>query len=176
MTTLKTLGLLLTLVGLTSCGGGGSPYVATTAADCALPLKYANGVSSGIAIAESSDWTRLNTELARTLAACPIERLQTVSLGLCIRHDRTGELTVKVTGPENNSTSLSLAGKAGVGDSACTGLDPLARLFRLSLDIAPFSPMTTLNGPWLVQVRDSQPGFGSGTLIGWSLELQGLQW
>lgn len=176
MKTSQTLGLLLTLALLTSCGGGGSPYVATTDAECTLALKYASG-TSGIAIAEGSDWTLLNTELSRPLSACKIERLQAANLGLCIRDDNPADLMVKVHGPQNSVTpGLALAGIPGVSENGCKAMDDRAQQFNLSLNISPFTSLATLDGSWLVQVRDTRAGFGSGTLIGWTLTFQGLRW
>lgn len=168
MKTLQTLCLLLAAGLLASCGGGGSPYVATTDDSCTLSLPYPDGGSSGIAIPEGGLWS---TGVSQRLSGCAIERLQTIRLDLCLKHPSPGDIEARIDGP--GVSDMRLSGTSAVEDTVCSALDPQARLLKLSTSAS--SSMTSLNGDWRVQVRDNRSGYGSGSLIRWSMRLDGLK-
>ena len=169
MKTSQTLRLLLTAGLLASCGGGGgSPHVATIDDQCTLSLQYADGNSSGIGIPEGGNWS---TGVSQRLSGCAIERLQTIRLDLCLKHPSPGDLEARIEGPGVTVTNLS--GPSTVEDAVCSALDPQARVLKLSTSAS--SSMASLNGDWRVQVSDRQSGYGSGTLIRWSMRLDGLR-
>lgn len=176
MKKLLTLWLLAVAALLVSCGGGGSPYVATTDAACSLPLQFANASNSGIPIAESGDWSPGPAEVGRLMSDCPVERLQAMHLGVCLKHSSLNDLQVRISGPNQTMQTIPLSGTSAITDPACSRLDPSARLLSLSANTNTFSSLSTWNGQWLVQVRDSRTGYESGFLIGWSLGLDGVKW
>lgn len=180
----QALAVLATSLLLTSCGGSGGdggndPNTATsstsTPVTCTLGLQYANGETSGIGIAESSSWTRLPNETSRRLSDCRIGRLQTLQVSLCIQHGSTGDLQARITGPADTVQSMALPPSPGAVNNTCSQLEATAQSIELRVNVAAFSNLSSLDGQWLLQLRDMVPGFGTGTLIGWSLTLGGLQ-
>lgn len=168
-----TAGWLATTVLLASCGGGGSPYTPTTPASCSLALQYANASNnSGIAIAQSDDWTRINTEVRRSLS-CDLQRIQKWSVELCLMHPASDELHARLVSPDDSTVNLPL--ETAIRTTSCMGQDASHYLLSLTQENGTSANLTQSTGSWLIQVRDTVPGFGSGTLVGWSLRLEGLK-
>ncbi len=168
-----TSGLLCLTTLLSSCGGGGSSYVPTTPASCTLTLQYANALNnSGISILESTDWTRSNTEVSRSLS-CGLQRIQKLSVELCLQHADSSELRARLVAPDSSTQTLPL--ENATRTTHCLGQDSTSYLLDLTIENPAFANLTQASGQWLVQVRDVVSGYGNGTLIGWSLKLEGLQ-
>lgn len=177
MKRLQTICLVVMTALLASCGGGGSPYVAATDAGCSLPLRFANTSSnSGIAIPESNNWTPLTGEVGRSISGCAIERLETLRVGICLKHPQLDDLQIRVSGPNGNTQTVPLSGVSATTDTLCSALDASARQVNLNVNASAFTTPSTFNGVWLVQARDNTPGYESGVLVGWSLQLGGHKW
>ncbi len=174
MKRLPLLGLLGLTALLASCGGG-SAYVPTTPASCSLPLQYTNtATSNGIAIPESTNWSQINTEVNRSISSCGLQRIDKLTVALCLQHTDITELRAQLVSSNNSTVSLAL--QSASQTSACPGLDNDTRSLLLTTTLQGSSLNNTnqANGLWLVQVRDFVPGYASGSFIGWSLQLDGV--
>lgn len=160
---LKPFGLACALA-LTACGGGSStPTPAPAAQTCRFDLVYADGLTSGYAVAPVA------TSVSKSITPCGITQVQSVSLGLCISPASLSELKVQLLGPGNLVVPVSL-GAATASPASCllTGT-----LYTASLPVNTLG--NGLNDSWRLSVEDTVPGYTSSTFIGWSLEVKGLK-
>jgi hypothetical protein len=160
---LAYVGLVGSLI-LAGCGGG-SPSSGGSAAVCELPLAYANGGSSGNRIEPMAQTTN------RQFNPCAIQRIQTLTVGVCIAHPDINELNTQLVFPNGTTQSLSLQSAA----NTCPGVIG-GQLFQTTLTSNNLQTLQSLTGNWSVKVTDNNPITTTiGTLVGWSLRAEGLQ-
>jgi len=161
---LACAGLAGSLV-LAGCGGGGSASSLGSAAVCELPLAYANGSSSGNRI------DAVAQAINRQLNPCGIQRIQTLTVGICIAHPDINELVSQLVFPNGTTQSLSLQSAS----STCPGLIG-GQLFQTTLTSNNLPSIQSSTGNWSVKVTDTNLLTTTiGTLVGWSLRAEGLQ-
>lgn len=171
MDSLRTICVLGTLVGLVACGGGGSAsYPPSTPATCTLALQYANGSSSGIAIAPQAASTD------RNFNACNLALVQSAKLTVCIDHPSLSEVSGQLRLAGSPVLPFAASSGAAVGTSclAQSGGATTLREFTVSSGNLPSAALSS--GPWSVVLSDSVPSNNqSGYFVAWALELQGLR-
>ena len=171
MDRLRTICVLGTLVGLVACGGGGSAsYPPSTPTTCTLALQYANGSSSGIAIAPQAASTD------RNFNACNLALVQSAKLTVCIDHPSLSEVSGQLWLAGSPVLTFAASSGAAVGTSclAPSGGATTLREFTVSSGNLPSAAMSS--GPWSVVLSDSVPSNNqSGYFVAWALELQGLR-
>lgn len=149
---------------LASCGGG-SVSTGGSGATCELPMAYANGGTSGNRIdpvAQSID---------RQFNPCPIQRVQSLTVGLCIAHPQPLELSAQLVLPQGAAQSLNLQNVSGAGACLING-----QLWQSTLTSASLQSLQSLSGNWSVRVTDNNPATTAiGTLVGWSLLAEGTR-
>lgn len=151
---------------LAGCGGSSSPLpVAPTAAQCDFGLRYANGASSGIAINPEA------RTVPRQFTPCSLTQIQSGTLGICLQHPDIGELDAQLLGPDGTSLAIDLKAATRTGAACLDG----GSLLNTTLPVAALPRLVSPQGQWSLVVKDLQPGYGSGSLVGWSLDLRGLQ-
>lgn len=158
---------------LCACGGGGgnSAYVPTTPDQCTLGLAYADGGNSGIAIRESTDWHPQTNEVARTFSpSCPLQKIERIQVEMCVSHTELDELKAQLLAPDNTRIDLPRSSPSGT----CLGTSAPA-LITVVVNGDLLANAAPIQGSWRVQLRDQRPGYGSGTFIGWSLQLIGVR-
>ena len=149
---------------LAGCGGS-SPSSGSSVADCELKLDYANGDSSGNGIRPSAQTTN------RQFNPCEIQRIQTLTVGVCIAHPDINELNTQLVFPNGTSQILSLQSVS----NTCPGLIG-GQLFQTTLTSENLQTLQSLTGNWSVKVTDNNPVTTTiGTLVGWSLRAEGLR-
>jgi hypothetical protein len=156
--------LLACALALTACGGGSStPTPAPVSQTCRFDLGYADGLTSGYAVAP------LATSVPKSITPCSITQVQSVSLGVCITPAQTSELKVQLLGPGNLAVPVNLS-TATISPNTCllTGA-----LYTVTLPVNALG--SGLNDSWRLSVQDTVPGYTSSTFIGWSLEVKGLK-
>lgn len=136
------------------------------ATQCELPLKHADGLSSGYRIDPVAQ------AVPRQFNPCGIQQLQAASVSLCIDHLQIGELSAQLVLPDRNSLNLDLQNASQGGNCPISG-----RLFTVSLPASPVQAFSGLRGDWSVQVRDNDRVSSTpmGYLVGWSMQAEGLQ-
>lgn len=150
---------------LAGCGGGASETAASSPTQCEFGLRYANGISSGIA---------LNPEartVARQFTSCSLKQIQSATLGICLQHPDISELDAQLIQPDGTPLAIDLQSATRTG-SAC--LDS-GTLLNTALPAATLVRLVNPQGQWSLVVTDLKPGYGSGSLVGWSLDIRGLQ-
>lgn len=173
MKALVRLVCLCVAASLSACGGGGggAPDVPATPDQCTLGLAYVNGQNSGIAIAETQDWTAQINEVARTFTpSCPLLKIERIQVQMCVAHTQLKELRAQLLAPNNSRIDLPLSAP----ESNCMGVSN-HQLITVTVNGDLLAQPTGLNGNWRVQLRDLKPGFGSGSFIAWSLRLEGVK-
>ena len=149
---------------LAGCGGG-SPSSGSSAAVCELPLIYADARSSGNRIEPMAQTT------TRQFNPCAIQRLQTLTVGVCIAHTDINELSTQLVFPNGTTQSLSLQSAS----NTCPGVIG-GQLFQTTLTSNNLQTLQSLTGNWSVKVTDNNPiTTAIGTLVGWSLRAEGLR-
>ena len=157
-----SFGISLVLAG---CGGGGSASSGGSAAVCELPLDYADGIYSGRRIEPMAQ------ALNRQFNPCTIQRIQTLTVGVCIAHPQITELSTQLVFPNGTTQSLSLQSAS----NTCTGLIG-GQLFQATLTSNSLQSLQNLTGNWSVKVTDNnQVTTTIGSLVGWSLRAEGLK-
>jgi hypothetical protein len=166
---LACVGLAGILV-LAGCGGGspsteGSLSKEVSTAVCELPLAYADGLSSGNRIASMAQTVN------RQFNPCAIQRIQTLTVGVCLAHPDTNELVTQLVFPNGTPQSLSLQSAS----NTCPGLIG-GQLFQTTLTSNNLQSLQSLTGNWSLKVSDNNPITTTiGSLVGWSLRAEGLQ-
>ena len=160
---LAIAGLAGSLV-LAGCGGG-SPSSGSSVAVCELKLDYANGDSSGNGIRPTAQTTN------RQFNPCDVQRIQTLTVGVCIAHPDINELNTQLVFPNGTTQNLSLQSVS----NSCPGLIG-GQLFQTTLTSNSLQSLQSLTGNWTVKVTDNNPVTTTiGTLVGWSLRAEGLK-
>jgi hypothetical protein len=151
---------------LSGCGGSDPARPAGLATQCTLPLKHADGLSSGYRIDPVAQ------AVPRQFNPCGIQQLQAASVSLCIDHLQIGELSAQLVLPDQNSLNLDLQTASQGGSCPISG-----RLFTVSLSASRLQAFSGLRGEWSVQVRDNDRVSSTpmGYLVGWSMQAEGLQ-
>lgn len=155
------------LAGLLSACGGSAPEPAVSpspAVQCDFGLRYANGASSGIAINPEA------RTVPRQFTPCSLTQVQSATLGICLQHPNLAELEAQLIQPDGTALAINLQTATRTGT---TCLDSGA-LLNTSLPATALPRLVNAQGQWSLVVTDVQPGYGSGSLVGWSLELRGL--
>ena len=150
---------------LAGCGGGSAPSGGIPSA-CELPLAYANGSTSGTRI------DAVAQTLNRQFNPCAIQRIQTLTVGVCIAHSDISELDTQLVFPNGTLQNLSLQSAS----NTCTGLIG-GQLFQTILTSNSLQSLQSLTGNWSVKVTDNNQTTTTpvGSLVGWSLRAEGLQ-
>jgi hypothetical protein len=182
-----TLGLLGLMVFLTACGGGdagpppptpeASPSTAATdspsptAASCTLPLRYADGQSSGISMSVSSPEA---VSVGVSSNECPLRTVTRLSLTVCIEHPDLSEVTGELQLANTTVTALRVADGEPM-PSACLagGAGVAVRRFQLGSPALPSAASAA--GPWRVSVKDNTPNQLNGAFVAWGLTLEGFK-
>lgn len=160
---------------LTACGGGSSAYVSTTPDTCTLQLSYIDVIhSSGVLVPESNppNWSLSGVDVTRNLS-CAIQRIQQVKVGLCLEVPDNPKLEARLVAPDQSYIALDLT--SATSTTGCTGLVTTGNLLTVTLAGTALSNPAQANGNWLVQVRDNTPDATDSTLVGWSLQLDGVK-
>lgn len=164
MNSASKLFLLTCTLTLTACGGGTSaPPAAPAPLTCRFDLAYADGLTSGYAIAPQA------TSVPKSITPCGITQVQSVSLGLCITPAQTSELKVALLGPGKLTVPISLS-TATVSPATCL---LSGTLYTVTLPVNTLG--NGLNDSWMLSVEDTVPGYTSSYFVGWSLEVKGLK-
>ena len=149
---------------LAACGGG-SGSNGSSVDSCELRPAYADGKTSGIRIENEAQ------TLHRQFNPCAIKRVQTLTVGVCIEHPQTTELSTQLVFPNGTTQNLSLQSAS----STCPGLIG-GQLFQATLPSNSLQSLQSLTGNWSVKVTDNNPATTTiGTLVGWSLRAEGLK-
>lgn len=168
-----TSGLLCLTVLLASCGGGGSSYVPTTPASCALPkLQYANGDTSGTPLSRQKPTAISALTL---LPDCNLAVVKTATLTVCIKDFAIDRLhaDLRLSGVSVAEFPLSPSTDSGV--KKCLADDNLS-VHRITLNDPNMRGLNSFAGPWSVAVTDSNPlGSPEPIFVAWGLEIQGLR-
>ena len=136
------------------------------ASQCALPLKYADGLSGGYSI------NSVAQAVPRQFTACAMEQPLAASVSLCIDHRQLGELSAQLILPNQSSLDLDLQTASQGGSCLISG-----RLFTVALPVSRLQAFSGLRGDWTVRVRDNDKVSNTpmGYLVGWSMQAEGLQ-
>jgi hypothetical protein len=150
---------------LAGCGGGGSASSGGSAAVCEFPLDYADGINSGRRIEPMAQ------TVSRQFNPCAIQRIQTLTVGVCIAHTDINELNTQLVFPNGTAQSLSLQSAS----NTCPGVIG-GQLFQTTLTSNNLPSLQSSTGNWSVKVTDNNPVTTAiGTLVGWSLRAEGLR-
>jgi hypothetical protein len=161
---LACVGLVGSLI-LAGCGGG-SPSSGGSAAVCELPLAYANGGSSGNRI------DAVTQTINRQFNPCPIQRVQTLTVGVCVDHSQINELSAQLFLPDGTAQNLNIQNANSAGTCLISG-----QLLQTTLTSNNLQSLRSLSGNWSVRVSDNNQVSITpiGSLVGWSLRAEGLQ-
>lgn len=151
---------------LVGCGGGGSTSSGGSVAVCELPLAYANGGSSG---------NRIDTvaqTINRQFNPCAIQRVQTLTVGVCLDHAQINELSAQLLLPDGTAQNLNIQNANSAGACLISG-----QLLQTTLSSSSLQYLRSLSGNWSVRVTDNNQTTTTptGSLVGWSLRAEGLQ-
>jgi hypothetical protein len=151
---------------LAGCGGG-SPSTGGTKDFCELPLAYADGRSNG----SGNRIEPMAQTVNRQFNPCEIQRIQTLTVGVCIAHPDINELNTQLLFPNGTAQSLSLQSAS----NTCSGVIG-GQLFQTTLTSNNLPSLQSSTGNWSVKVTDNNPVTTAiGTLVGWSLRAEGLR-
>lgn len=160
---LACAGLAGTLI-LAGCGGGSTPS-GSDAATCELPLAYANAGTSGNRI------DPVGQTVDRQFNPCAIKRLESLTVGICLNHPQTNELSAQLVLPDGSVQSLNIQNANSAGACLIGG-----QLLQTTLPTASLQTLQGLSGQWSLKVTDNNPVTTTiGSLVGWSLRAEGLQ-
>jgi hypothetical protein len=168
-TRLRTAACLLVAFLLTACGGG-SPTTASINESCKISLLYANGFAAGTG---SPIRTTLTESSPRNFNPCPLQKITSASVALCLGHPQISELTAQLHMPDNSTLSLTLPTTAP-GPACLTG----GYLFSVPLQANLLPHPNSGNGNWTVGVTEMDETYESsprGILVGWSMDVEGLK-
>jgi subtilisin-like proprotein convertase family protein len=107
----------------------------------------------------------------RQVNPCAIQRVQTLTVGVCIAHADISELSTQLFFPNGTTQNLSLQSVS----NTCPGVIG-GQLFQTTLASNNLQTLQSLTGNWSVKVTDNNPVTTTiGTLVGWSLRAEGLR-
>lgn len=158
------IGLVCTAFLLSGCGGSDPARSFETAARCELPLKHADGATSGIRIDPQA------SAVPRKFNPCSIQKLESAQVSLCLGHGQIGDLRAELILPNQEALVLNL-------DKAVRSQDCLNNfeLFTLHLPLREIQAFQALEGDWSVKVSDQVVNTPIGFLVGWSMLAEGLK-
>ena len=149
---------------LAGCGGG-SPSTGGSTDFCELPLAFANGGTSGTridAVAQTVD---------RQFNPCPVKRVQSLTVAMCIDHPQINELSAQLVFPDGSAQSLSIQSASSAGTCRLGGL-----FLQATHTSGGLQSLQGLTGNWSLKVTDNNPITTTiGSLVGWSLRAEGLR-
>ena len=149
---------------LAGCGGGSAPSGGLPTA-CELPLAYANGGTSGNRIDPMAQ------TIDRQFNPCPIKRVQSLTVGMCIDHPQISELSAQLVFPDGSAQSLIIQNTSGADACRLGGL-----FLQTTLTSGGLQSLQGLTGNWSLKASDNNPVTTDiGSLVGWSLRAEGLQ-
>ncbi len=151
---------------LAGCGGSDPAQPVDKSSQCTLPLKHADGLSSGYRIDPVAQ------AVPRQFTACAMEQPLASSVSLCIDHRQISELTAQLILPNQSTLDMDLLTAAQGGTCLISG-----RLYTASLPASRLQGFSGLRGDWTVRVRDNNlvSSTPMGFLVGWSMQAEGLQ-
>jgi subtilisin-like proprotein convertase family protein len=103
-----------------------------------------------------------------------MEQPLAANVSLCIDHRQIGELTAQLVLP--NMSTLDLDLQAANQGGSCLSSNS-GRLFTVSLPASRLQAFSGLRGDWSVRVSDNNKASSTpmGFLVGWSMQVEGLQ-
>ena len=106
----------------------------------------------------------------RQFNSCPVKRVQSLRVGMCIDHPQISELSAQLVFPDGSAQSLSIPSASGA--DACR----LGALFlQTTLTSGGLQSLQGLTGKWSLKVTDNNPITTTiGYLVGWSVQAEGL--
>jgi hypothetical protein len=151
---------------LSGCGGGDPARSGGSTTLCEVPLKYADGDRSGYSI------NTVAQAVPRTFNACTIQQPLAASVSLCLDHRKMDELSALLVLPDQTTLDLNLPTSTPGATCLISG-----RLFTQSLPVSRLQAFSGLKGDWTVRVRDNNSVSNTpmGYLVGWSMQVEGLQ-
>ena len=151
---------------LAGCGGGGSTSSGGSAAVCELPLAYANGSSSGTRI------DNVAQTINRQFNPCAVQRIQTLTMGVCLDHAQINELSAQLLLPDGTEQNLNIQNANSAGTCLISG-----QLLQTTLSSNSIQSLPSLSGNWSLRVTDNNQNTTTptGSLVGWSLRAEGLK-
>lgn len=156
---------------LVACGGhGASPDPSpTTAVSCTLPLQYADGGQSGIAIAPQA------RSVDRLPSNCRMPLLQSATLTVCVDHPNRSELSGQLLLAGKSLLTFDLSQGILRGHSCLATATANTALLEFTANNLASAGLQADSGPWSVVINDTVPNNQTGHFVAWSLELKGLQ-
>jgi subtilisin-like proprotein convertase family protein len=154
---------------LTACGGG-NPTPASIQDNCKISLLYTNGLATG---SGTPIKTTLTESAPRKFNLCPLQKINSASVTLCLDHPQISELTAQLRLPDNSILPLTLP-KTASGPACLTNGIP----FSVPLPANVLSHPNSGNGNWTVGIIDTNTLSVSnprGIFVGWSMHVEGLK-
>ena len=168
--------LLLCLTGLLSACGGGStaappaaPAASPTSVTCSLPLQYADGSSSGIAILPQARSVDVHLP-----ASCKLSQLQSATLTVCLDHPRPDELTGQLLLSGAVVTSFQPGNGVLQANRCLSSSSASTALRQFTVSNPDLHGLNPASGPWNVVLSDTVQNNQNGYFVAWVLEIQGL--
>jgi len=168
-TRLRTAACSMVAFLLTACGGGGTT-TASIHESCKLTLLYANGFEDGTG---TPIRTTLTESAARKFNLCPLQKINSASVTLCLNHPQISDLRAQLRLPDNSTLTLNLPTTAA-GPTCLTNGTP----FSVPLPASRLPHPNSGNGNWAVGVIETNNIYASnprGILVGWSMDVEGLK-
>lgn len=174
MKRLLTLSLFCLIGLLSACGGGSAnpPAVAppstTATVTCSLPLQYANGGTSGVAILPQA------RSVDRHLVACNISQVQSATLTVCIDHPNRSELAGQLLLSGTVLAPFQLADGVLRGNSCLSNSSTSTALLEFTVNNPDTRGLNPASGPWNLAITDTVQNNQNGYFVAWALEIKGL--
>lgn len=160
---------------LSACGGGASspasgtpPDPTATPVTCTLALQYADGGSSGIAIAPQA------LSANRYVGNCKLSQLQGATLTVCVDHPNRSELTGELLLSGTAVTQFQLANGVLRGSSCLSTSTASTALLEFTSTQPATAGQSPTGAPWSLRLTDTVQNNLNGHLVAWALELKGL--
>ena len=168
-TLIRTAACSMVALLLTACGGG-SPTTASINESCKISLLYANGFAAGTG---TPIRTTLTESAPRNFNPCPLQKITSASVALCLNHPQIPALTAQLRLPDNSTLILTLPTTVS-GQSCLTN----GTLFSVPLPVNFLPHPNSGNENWTVGVIETDTLYESnprGIFVGWSMDLVGLK-
>lgn len=170
MKRLLSTGLLACAAFLSSCGGGGSPYVPTTPVNCSMPLQYADGRTSGVAMSPQA----LSADRVFATECKPLQ-VTAVTLTLCTDHPALAELSGQLWLAGTRVGQFALQ-DGTAQDNLCLANSSATTSRRQWVFAQPgLQGLGPLTGPWRVDITDTLQNSNNGYFVAWALDVQGVR-
>lgn len=155
---------------LSSCGGGGSPYVPTTPVICSMALQYADGGTSGIAISPQA----VSADRLFATECKPLE-VNTITLTVCTDHPALNELSGQLLLSGTRLAQFQVQ-DGTLKDNTCLANNSATTSRRQFVLTRPdMRGLNQFNGPWRVEVSDTSQNGNYGYFVAWALDVQGVR-